>query len=64
MGCPVSRYYFRFEKIGRRIVLQLFTARSEDAPACVLWERIRAKDRAKYEREFARRGYLPFSQAM
>jgi hypothetical protein len=57
----MERKLYRFERVGRRIVLQIFRARPEDAPCCIVWERVRAKDVPAITRELAARGIAEFS---
>ena len=60
-ACQVNgaRRFYRFQRIGRRIVLQLFNARPEDAPVCVFWERVRARDVQTLTRDMEMRGWSP-----
>jgi len=53
--------FYRVERIGRRIVLQLFSASAEYAPCCTSWDRVPAKLLKSAERELSARGILPLS---
>ena len=52
---------YRFVKIGRRTILQVFSASEGYAPACIAWERIQAAQVPAYTRAMAERGILPFA---